>query len=738
MEQDPAFFIARSSRYLEAYSLGRLLLCGDHGLSSALAEQAESFELTFSSKMEFGWPSIISRLSHLKHVRIGDPLRYFQPFVPYANLRHLPPSLTSIHLCYANAHLSLLSKPSTIDILEINDPKPLPLSRMFPSLQSLQVANAYSSVRLEIRISKLLAELSALPLRTLCLRPFTIRYRDFKLLPQSLTHLELLSADFEESSNTYCPPLPPSLEALYITTLPTPAMFNSSIPTTLHTLHIRASWRNFNFSLLPRTLTELTLILDMAPLSEDDFDQFPPDLKVLRMCGFPDPLAVNKFREARPSLYFELNGCRSPGTISGSIDSKEVVLSLQQSQNMEQLKAKLLDGWLGLPKAVKFLFMPSEIVKEADVWSKKLRILFTDRETLAPIKFRNGLEERGLVKYMIIPSVSELQEPNFPSSLTYLSLQGPIGGDPGRMYGSKPFLTAEHILALNVAFPLLRHLQLLDVFDASLLDLLTIPLETFAGGAVENLMDRQLTDYVWSRNLKELSVFSRTFQGRVRTDSEVKNWMEHLPSRIRVLRFVAPLYTGQLGVHLPPSMIAYLPRGLKDFSILVDEMPSPELLSRLPPRLKFFMLRSLNAHNITPEHLLELPTSLQTLHLPYPARIPDQRWMVAFGRSRPELIRMTSDGPPTARSFGLPLVFFSVATEVMQAAKHPSTLGELPTMTPKYRPHHARSSPQISEDSSDEEAEAAPDSAETPSSASEVWSSDDDADSDPDSTCTVQ
>lgn len=686
----PAFLISRSARFLDAYSLGRLLLCGDSTLNHTLAQHTESFVLPFSSKMQFSWPNLISRLTNLKHVRIGDPLRYYQPFLPDVDIRQLPPTLTSLHLCYANAHISLLAHPSTIDILEINDPKPLPLAQLFPNLQSLKVANAYNAVRLEIRVSRLLRELSTLRLHTLCLCPFTVRHEDIALLPSTLTHLELLPADFEETQMQNCPPLPPHLKALYFTRFPTPAILNSGLPETLQKLHIRAPWSRLNFSTLPQSLTDFTLILEMAPLSQTDFDQFPQSLTRLRMCGFPDPIAVNKFRIARPKLDYQLNGCCRSIDTSHNSQHKVTVQKMQTTVHHEQLKAQLLDGWLGLPKAIKKLFVPMEIERASDVWSEQMRILFTDRETLAPVKFRNGLEEIGAAIFMPGPSVADIIPNNFPSTLTYLSLQTLTGGDPAMLYQSQPILTLEHILALNTAAPQIRHLQLIDNLDISILDQLTIPLETFSGGVIHNLLERHLTDFIWSRNLSELSVFSRSFEKHIPSETEVQDWMEHLPQRMRVLRLVAPIYTGVMGIHLPQSLMMHLPRKLEEFSILVEQMPSPELLSKLPPRLKTLMLRSLKPQIITPEHLVELPTAIQKLHLPFSEKMPDTKWMSAFGRARPELVRMTSDGPPSARTFGLPLVFFSVSTDVMQAAKDPMTLRDLPDMTPKFRPHPIR------------------------------------------------
>ena len=103
---NPVVLMARSVAYLDAYSIGNLLLCGNKQLNRCLARLTRRFDLLYSSKMQIGWPRIISRLNKLEHVLIGDPLRYFQPFISDVVLTHLPRTLISLHLNFANAHLS--------------------------------------------------------------------------------------------------------------------------------------------------------------------------------------------------------------------------------------------------------------------------------------------------------------------------------------------------------------------------------------------------------------------------------------------------------------------------------------------------------------------------------------------------------------------------------------------------------------------------------------------------------
>ena len=546
-------------------------------------------------------------------------------------------------------------------------------------------------MRLEIRSSKLLREISSLHLHTLCLQPFKILYQDLKYLPQSLTHLELFPAEVEESSTRASPRLPPRLSSLYISQFPTTTVLYSGLPETLVKLHIRAPWTKFDCSVLPSSLTDLKLILEMMPLEEEDFQHLPPNLTRLRMCGFPDPAAVNRFREAHPTLDFELNGCHRSYHLSNSSQHSESIQKMHSSPNQERLKSQILDGWLGLPKATKSLFVPLEIERNIDEWSEEYRMLSTDRETLAPIKFRNRLEESGAALFISGPSVNDLNPISLPLSLTYLSLQSVNDGEAGALYETEPILTLEHILALNIAAPNLRHLQLLDKFDASLLKHLKIPLETFSGGVVWNFIDFNLSDSAWSCNLSEFSIFSRSLEKRLPSDEDIKRWLEHMPRRMRVLKFVAPLKSGKPGIPWPETFLLHLPRKLSHFAILVDHMPNPEVLAKLPPRLVFLMLRSLNARDITPHHLVELPASLQVLHIPFSEKMPSQRWMAAFGRCRPELVRLTSDGSSSSRNFGTPLHFASTTTDLMHAARNMENLGELSDLNPKFRPHTHRS-----------------------------------------------
>lgn len=619
--------------------------------------------------------NIVSPFALKTHVVLGNSANNELEFLYAPPLSQLPKTLTSLELNYANGLLSLFSLPKGLDVDEPIEAEPLPLSSMIPHLESLKVNNAYASSEAQLMIAPLFKALSALPLRTLHISPFLLSKGDIKLLPSTLTELELRPGRWSSQFNVAAsfPDFPcASLTHLAIWNPPT-ADILPCLPKGLQTLHLRAHWADIDTKLLPQqSLSTLSLIMPHVSFLDSHFDALPAGLNNFTVRGRVNEAALQRLRANRKTCkienYSSFRILKNLWLGAIDADARKEIASIER-QEAEKLKT---DFGMIVGKAARDVFWPQNLIEETKRFAARMgleeedekqsnrradydnaeqtdsNMIVAAKRVIARLEF-----EKSAIFYPgpTVPAIRLL-----PKSLTYLSIQAPNGGLPETLMVTKklptPQITAELFQALNASAPTLKHLQVLANFDASLLNHLTsLQLESFSAGLLRNFTSIQFASQAWSRNLKEFSIYSASIilQSVLLTQANVHTWTKQLPENLKILRFCDVEHeTPETTVSFPTSFIHHLPEGLEKLVISLKGMPKPREIALLPDSLLALLLAApTTKESFTKDHLLELPSLLQHASLLAPSGNDiDYEFLRAFSRDRPSLLDLEFDNSP--------------------------------------------------------------------------------------------
>lgn len=254
--------VASLLKFLDGFAIGKLWLCGNHGLQRLLSLHTRSFRAQFKLKAPLQWPTLIQHFPHLQELRLSietSDSSTSHRMLTDANLATVPRSVQVLELAFGNGS-SLLCRPSTA--YSSSSFELINLGSEFPHLTELRcgVPSDFANP------------------------PFEIRGSSF---PRSLLHL---STDLPlPMSPLQIALLPPLLKTLKLSLVEETGMDRISFPCQLENVDISGLRSLAAISMLPATVRTLRVTLHESCTAKtlDDRVSFPPKMKRFTASHWP-------------------------------------------------------------------------------------------------------------------------------------------------------------------------------------------------------------------------------------------------------------------------------------------------------------------------------------------------------------------------------------------------------------------------------------------------------------------
>lgn len=584
------------STFILGHDIIKLYLTGSKHLQLKLCRSTTSFIMRKKSYHPIFWPKFVRLLPNLQYFRIGSGRTFNGPYVPDVDLSILPPTLRTLKLFIANGLLALLA-PSSLGFKSIkSDYSFRNIASQFPNLSTIQWNDGYY---IAMDSKPLLNLISPLPLQYLDLGSTYLPFRDYYLLPPTLTRLHV-NCLYEGSE------------------IPDDFVLPSGL---LHLVMLFTSYKLFKF--LPSGIKTLKFQrrFENETNSTPTFDQLPSALTHLQLQDLSLEFNINMAKLLPRGLSaLSLHVKRVPNELLAHLPSGLQSLSLNESvfdnAILDAQATEAQDVWTNwdhLPPTLTNLeiFLPPGRAPSRLPWAKLPRTLQSFRFILKTEEdYAESVDLPPLLTSVLCynPTASQLKSLPFFASLKRIMIRNEIieedtdleehfdmedrsEEDDMSEEDLKAHELKPEVIESLAGYSSLKELLITGGADISRLNCLTSPLKTLR----IDICDPNLFDFTasWARNLVEIGIDSTT-AFRV---SDPPKWISMLPPTLESLELASDCFN-------------ILPEGGESF--LID---AAQWLPYLAPQLPNLTYISATACNIQGSHLGLLPKSLQELHL---------------------------------------------------------------------------------------------------------------------------